>query len=86
MALSNLKSMRNKWALHAWKNQAIFIKLGDIDYPAGRIWVEEIYQTNPISEIRTIDIGSNFDNEATVCRKNISSWLKVFYPNLRKVS
>lgn len=86
MALSDLKRTKNKWALHVRDNHALFIKLGDIDYPSGRIWVEELYQTNPMGEIKTIDVGSDFDKEAIVCRENISSWLRIFYPDLQKIT
>lgn len=86
MALSDLKRTKNKWALHTWNNHTLFIKLGDIDYPGGRIRVEELYQTNPMGKVKAIDIGSNFDKKAIVCRENISSWLKIFYPSLRRVT
>ena len=90
MALSDLKQTKNKWALHAWKDHAIFIKLGGIgtspkDYQKGEcILIEELYQTNPVEKLEAISIGSNFDRNAIVCRENIVEWLKIFYPNLQE--
>ncbi len=86
MVPSNFKGMRNKWALHAWDNHALYAKLGDSDRSGERFLVEELYQTNPMGKIKTISIGSNFCLNAVVCRKNIIEWLKIFYPDLRKVT
>lgn len=85
MALSDLKQIKNKWALHAWGSHALFAKLWDIDCSGERILLKEFYQTNPWGKIESISIGSNFDERAIVCRKNIIDWLKIFYPELRRV-
>jgi len=85
MALCDLKRTRNKWALHTWDGHAIFVKLGDIDYPNGFIPVVELYQTYPKREITRIFIGSAFDKKAIICRSNIAKWLKIFYPSLQKI-
>ena len=86
MALSDLRQTKNKWALHAWEDHAIFVRMGDVDYCQSCILIETLYQTNPVKRISAVSIGSKFDKCGIICRKNIINWLRIFYPDLREVT
>jgi len=91
MALRDLKETNNKWALLDCssfnpfvKYNALYIKLGNIDYSHSCIPIKECYQTME-GDPSPVYFRSIFDQKAIICKENIIDWLKVFYPDLRKM-